>query len=434
MTFIDETHVPTRRSWVESAQGDGTDFPIQNLPYGVFRRGGSGEPRIGVAIGDAILDVRGAAEAGLIDGLGGALTGSTLNAFLAAGDGAWRTTRRAVATLLDAGTATLRDDATGRGRLLVAQADAEMLVPTAIGDYTDFYCSIHHATNVGSMFRPDNPLMPNYKHLPVGYHGRASSIVASGQPVRRPQGQTIAADADAPTFGPSRLLDYEMEMGFFTGPGNATGERIAMREASRHIFGMCIVNDWSARDVQKWEYQPLGPFNAKNFLTTISPWIVTLHALAPYRVAGPPRAADDPPLLEYLQPADDMGVDIVVEVLIASEAMRAAGQAPVRVSRGNFRDLYWTIAQMLAHHTSTGCPMRPGDLLASGTVSGPTEDARGCLLERTWRGQQPIDLPDGTQRKFLQDGDEVIMRAWCERSGAVRIGFGSCRGVVQPAG
>jgi len=431
MTFTDETHEPTRASWIDSAQDEGTDFPIQNLPYGVFRRGDD-DPRIGVAIGDAVFDVRAATEAGLLDGLGGALKESTVNHLLSLGDGAWQSARSAIGTLLDANTATVRDDAGLRDRLIVPQADAEMCVPVQIGDYTDFYCSIHHATNVGSMFRPDNPLMPNYKHLPVGYHGRASSIVASGEPVHRPMGQTIAADADAPTFGPCRLLDYEMELGFFTGVGNAAGQRIRMQQASRHIFGMCIVNDWSARDIQKWEYQPLGPFNAKNFLTTISPWIVTLDALAPFRVAGPPRPADDPPVLEYLQPADDMGIEIAVEVLISSESMRSAGQAPVRISLGNFRDMYWTIAQMLVHHTSTGCNMRPGDLIGSGTVSGPTEDARGCLLERTWRGQQPFDLPDGTQRKFLQDGDEIIMRAWCERAGATRIGFGECRGIVHP--
>ncbi|MHC5114841.1 MAG: fumarylacetoacetase [Planctomycetota bacterium] len=431
MTFTDETHDPSRRSWIDSAQDEGTDFPIQNLPYGVFRRADD-QPRIGVAIGDAVFDVCGAAEMGLLDDLGGALTAPALNELLALGDGAWRTTRHAIAALLDADTATVRDDAALRARLVLPQADLDMVVPTEIGDYTDFYCSIHHATNVGSMFRPDNPLMPNYKHLPVGYHGRASSIVASGAPVHRPMGQTIAADADAPTFGPCRLLDYEMEMGFFTGPATASGERIEMNRASRHIFGMCIVNDWSARDVQKWEYQPLGPFNAKNFLTSVGPWVVTLDALAPFRVAGPLRPADDPPVLDYLRPADDMGVQINVEVLISSEAMRAAGQVPVRVSVADFGDMYWTIAQMLVHHTSTGCNIRPGDLIASGTVSGPAEENRGCLLERTWRGQQPIELPDGTQRKFLQDGDEVVMRAWCEGGGATRIGFGECRGIVHP--
>jgi fumarylacetoacetase len=285
------------------------------------------------------------------------------------------------------------------------------------------------------MFRPDNPLLPNYKHLPVGYHGRASSLVVSGTPVRRPMGQTVSTDTGPPTFGPCKLLDYEMEMGFFVGPGNDLGTRITMADAARHIFGMVIVNDWSARDIQKWEYVPLGPFNAKNFATTISPWVVTLDALAPFRIAGPPRGSGDPDVLDYLKPADDMGLDITVKVWLASKAMRDGGAKPqaTLVSKGSFKEMYWTIAQMLVHHTSTGCNMQPGDLLATGTISGTTEDSRGSLLERTWRGTQPFSLPDGTERKFLQDGDEVIMRAYCERAGTKRIGFGECRGVVLPA-
>jgi fumarylacetoacetase len=433
----DASHAPVRRSFVESANDGATDFPIQNLPFGVFRRGSDEPPRIGVAIGDAILDLNGCVAERLLDAVGPeaccALSAPTLNAFLGLGRGAWSRVRRTVGELLDANEATLRDDGDRRGRLLVDRASAELLVPCAIGDYTDFYCSIHHATNVGSMFRPDNPLMPNYKHLPVGYHGRASSIVASGAPVRRPRGQTKADESDAPVYEPCRLLDYELEMGFFTGPGNAMGSPIAMAETREHIFGMCIVNDWSARDVQKWEYQPLGPFNAKNFCTTISPWIVTLDALAPFVVPGATRAPDDPPVLDYLAPGPDLGLDIVVEVHVASPAMREAGTAPLRVSRGNFRDMYWSIAQMLVHHTSTGCNVRPGDLIASGTVSGPEETSRGCLLERTWRGQHPIELPDGTTRKFLQDGDEVTITARCEREGAAPIGFGPCTGVVTPA-
>ncbi len=316
---------------------------------------------------------------------------------------------------------------------MIPMNNAELLIPAAIGDYTDFYASIHHATNVGSMFRPDNPLMPNYKHLPVGYHGRASSIVASGTPIRRPHGQTKADTADDPSFGPCRLLDYELEMGFFVGPRNGLGTRVPIAAARDHIFGMVIVNDWSARDIQKWEYQPLGPFNAKNFATSISPWVVTLEALAPFRVPGPPRGDDDPPILDYLQPAADLALDITVEVYLSSETMRRKGMDPLPVSRGTFRDMYWTIGQMLAHHTSTGCNLRPGDLLASGTVSGPAEDSHGCLLERTWRGQQPLELPDETHRTFLQDGDEVVIRAYCEGEGAARIGFGECRGVVAPA-
>ena len=434
MTTLDATHDAARTSWIDSAQEPAGDFPIQNLPFGVFRAGA--EPRIGVAIGDQVLDVRGAVEAKLLDGLSPetacALCAATLNDLMGQGAGAWAEARAAIGSLLDAGDGRLRDDADARARLLHAQSSVEMLMPATIGDYTDFYASVHHATNIGSMFRPDNPLLPNYKHLPVGYHGRASSIVISGTPVRRPMGQTKADDVP-PAFGPCRLLDYELEMGFFVGPGNDMGTRITMAEASQQIFGMVIVNDWSARDVQKWEYQPLGPFNAKNFATTVSPWVVTLDALAPFRIPGPPRGADDPPILDYLAPADDMGLDITVEVHIASAQMRDAGQAPMRVSRGSFADMFWTIAQMLAHHTSTGCNVRPGDMMASGTISGPTEDARGCLLERTWRGTQPIDLPDGTQRKLLQDGDEVIISAYCERDGARRIGFGTCRGIVQPA-
>jgi fumarylacetoacetase len=350
---------------------------------------------------------------------------------MAQGRGAWREARLAFSKLLREDNERLRDDEGMREHVLVAQDDVEMAMPVRVGDYTDFYASIHHATNVGSMFRPDNPLLPNYTHLPVGYHGRASSLVVSGSPVVRPMGQTIAQDADAPTFGPCKLLDYEMEMGFYCGGGNPLGQRIGMHETNEHIFGMCIVNDWSARDVQKWEYQPLGPFNAKNFCTTVSPWVVTMEALEPYRVPGPPRGDEHPKMLGYLEPVGEDGVDIRCEVLLASEPMREQGTEPLRLSEGGFREMFWTINQMLAHHTSTGCNVRPGDLMASGTVSGPEKDQRGCLLELTWRGQEPIQLPDGTERKFLQDGDEVIMRAWGEREGAARIGFGECRGVVM---
>ena len=329
-----------------------------------------------------------------------------LNAFLAAGRSQWQATRHAVSAVLSAEHAPLINDPELQTRLLLRQCDVEMRMPARVGDYTDFYCSIHHATNVGSMFRPDNPLMPNYKHLPVGYHGRASSLMVSGAPVRRPHGQTVAADGTTPSFGASRLLDYELEMGFFVGRGNPMGERITMAAADEHIFGLCVVNDWSARDVQKWEYQPLGPFNAKNFATSISPWIVTVDALAPYRKPQPPRGAGDPDVLAYLQPGVPWGFDVSVEVHLSSEKMRTDGTAPMLLSRGNFHDMYWSIAQMLVHHTSTGCNVRPGDLIASGTVSGPSEDARGCLLELTWRGQNPITLSDGTERRFLQDGDE----------------------------
>lgn len=443
MNFTDQTHDPSLRSWIDSANDPATDFPIQNLPFGVFRPAGdaSVEPRIGVAIGDMVLDLRGCVEAKLFDAIDApardALSSTTLNEFMALGREHWQAARRRISELLRSDTATIRDHSQLRAQLIVPQSEVEMLLPASIGDYTDFYASLHHATNVGSMFRPDNPLMPNWKHLPVGYHGRASSIVVDGTPVRRPMGQTKSDDADLPEFGPCRLLDYEMEVGFFLGPGNDLGQRIAMADAPNRIFGLVLVNDWSARDVQRWEYQPLGPFNAKNFTTTISPWIVTLDALAPYRVPGPPRAEGDPPTLEYLTASDhessNMGLNITCEVYIASQQMRENNIEPVRISSGGFADMYWTIAQMLVHHASTGCNMRPGDMLASGTVSGTTEDSRGCLLERTWRGQNPIDLPDGTQRKFLQDGDEVIFKAYCQREGAARIGFGTCRGIVLPA-
>ena len=424
--------------WIESANDPTGDFPIHNLPLGVFRRKQSADqPRIGVAIGDQILDMMACVEARLVEQItpetACALSAATLNQFMGQGRAAWSATRATVTRLLSAETATLRDDPELRRRCLVRLSDAEMLLPAVIGDYTDFYASVHHATNVGSMFRPDNPLLPNYKHLPVGYHGRSSSIVASGTPVRRPNGQLRPDDTKPPVFGPSRLLDYELEMGFFVGPGNDLGMRIEMSKALENIFGMVILNDWSARDVQKWEYQPLGPFNAKNFATSISPWVVSLDALEPYRVAAPPRGADDPPVLDYLKPAGDAAYDITVEVYLSSQQMRDADTAPLRVSSGTFTDMYWTIAQMLVHHSSTGCNLRPGDLMASGTVSGPSEASRGCLLERTWRGQNPIDLPDGTQRKFLADGDEVTIRAFCQKPGAPRIGFGDCRGVILPA-
>lgn len=429
---------PKLSSWLESANAPDADFPIQNLPFGVFSSKARGlDPRVGVAIGDRVLDMKGAVEAGLLKDVSPAvrcaLSANALNDLMSQGPGAAREARRAASRLLRSDTPTLRDDEGARETLLVPMAEATMHVPARIGDYTDFYASVHHATNVGSMFRPDNPLLPNYKYLPVGYHGRASSIVVSGTPLHRPKGQVRPDEGEPPVYAPSRLLDYEMEMGAFVARGNALGRPVPMAEAEEHLFGMTIVNDWSARDIQKWEYQPLGPFNAKNFGTTISPWVVTLDALEPYRSFAPPRNEDDPDVLDYLEPRTNMVVDITVEVWLASQTMREKKIAPVRLSRGNFRDMYWTIAQMLVHHTSTGCNLRPGDLLASGTVSGPTESARGCLLELTWRGQNPIQLPDGTTRKFLQDGDEVIMRAYCQKTGAARIGFGECRGTILPA-
>ena len=433
----DPTHDPQRRSFVETANAPDCDFPIQNLPLGVFRRKAEERsPRIGVAIGDQIVDLSRCVELKLLEQIkpeaATALCAATLNPFMALSRLHWKALRRQVASLLDV-DGRLAGDLGAQAAVLVPMRDTEMLMPAAIGNYTDFYASIHHATNVGSMFRPDNPLLPNYKHLPVGYHGRASSIVLSGTSLRRPMGQTVANDLGPPAFGPCKLLDYETEMGFFVGHGNELGARISMADATAHIFGMVIVNDWSARDVQKWEYQPLGPFNAKNFGTSISPWVVTLDALAPFRVDGPPRSAGDPELLEYLRPTEECGLDITVEVRISSAAMREEHIEPTLISRGSMRDMYWTIAQMLVHHTSTGCNMRPGDLLATGTISGQSEDSRGCLMERTWRGQNPVNLGDGSQRKFLQDGDEVIMNAYCQAEGTRRIGFGECRGMVLAA-
>ena len=412
------------KSWVESANGH-RDFPLENLPFGVYRRGL--EPHICVAIGDELFDLFTGHEAGLITD--SACMSPTLNELMSLG-------RVNAARLRDHIANLLREDADERetvARHIVAQGDVEMLLPATIGDYTDFYASIHHATNVGSMFRPDNPLLPNYKHVPIAYHGRASSIVMSGAEVRRPSGQTKDEGAKAPSFGPSKRLDYEMEMGIFIASGNALGEPIPIADAELHVFGMCIVNDWSARDIQTWEYQPLGPFLSKNFATSLSPWIVTLDALEPYRVPRAPRAEGDPPSLPYLDFDRDRAIDIAVEVCLASQQMRDEGIEPVRLSRGSFRELYWTIAQLVTHHASNGCNLRPGDLLATGTISGRDKSSRGCLLELTWRGTDRLELPTGEERAFLEDGDEVIMRAWCEKEGLPRIGFGECRGIVRPA-
>jgi fumarylacetoacetase len=424
------------RSVVDSAEDPSTDFPIQNLPFGVFERDAREGPRIGVAIGDQILDVAGAAEGGylggLSDGAKNALLRPVLNDFAAMGPAPRMNLRRALQTLLGL-DGPLRGSQIAK-RLLVPQRDAEMRMPFAIGDYTDFYASLHHATNVGSMFRPNQPLMPNWKWLPVGYHGRASSIVVSGTPVRRPYGQVAKGDDGPGVFQPSMLLDYELEVGAFLATGNPMGSRIAVGRALESVFGLALVNDWSARDVQKWEYQPLGPFNAKNFATTVAPWVVTTEALEPFMLPGPPRQKEDPPTLEYLKSGDDVVFDITLEVWLATQPMREKRMPPMLVSRGSFADMYWTFAQMIAHHTSTGCNLRTGDLLASGTVSGPTPDSRGSLLERTWRGTEPLAMPDGSERKFLQDGDEVIIRGFCSKPGFRRIGFGECRGTIAAAG
>lgn len=386
-------------------------FPIENLPFGVMRAGGGAH--LCTRFEDRVVDLHACARAGLIDEP--ALLPPLLNDLMAKGRAASRAVRERVADLLKSGRADEH---------CIDASAVEMLLPVRIGDYTDFYASIHHATNVGSMFRPDNPLLPNYKWMPIGYHGRASSIVVSGTPFRRPHGQT-RDDANAPpVFGPSKRLDYEMEMGILIGRGNAMGEPIAASDALEHVFGFCLVNDWSARDIQTWEYQPLGPFLAKNFATSVSPWIVSIDALEPYRVKMDVRAEGDPEPLPYLR--DDVAFDVTVEVWLRTAKMTE----PVRISRGNFRDMYWTVAQLVAHHTSNGCNLMPGDLLASGTISGREKESRGCLLERTWRGTEPLELPNGETRKFLEDGDEVILRAHCERAGLPTIGFGECRGTV----
>jgi fumarylacetoacetase len=433
----DATHDPARRSWVESANGAG-DFPIQNLPFGVFRnRGESGPGRVGIAIGDRILDVAAAHRETRFTGLAAqaveACAAPVLNDLMRLGASPRSELRRQVSELLSADSPEYRANRRIGERILFAQADAELLLPVTIGDYTDFYASVYHATNVGSMFRPDNPLLPNYKYVPIGYHGRASSIVVSGTQVTRPRGQSKGPDAPAPELGPSRSLDYEMELGLFVGPGNRLGETVTIERAEEQIFGYCLVNDWSARDIQAWEYQPLGPFLAKNFATTVSPWVVTAEALEPFRVPAFSRPEGDPAPLFYLSSprnAERGGLGVTVEVYLSTERMRREALDPVRLSRGNAADLYWTPAQFVTHHTSNGCDLRPGDLLASGTISGPTKESRGCLLELTWRGAEPLALPNGESRKFLEDGDEVIMRGYCEREGAVRIGFGECRGRV----
>ncbi len=452
---INETHDPSLRSWVESANDPETDFPIQNLPFGVFRRLGSPSlrsragfesPRAGVAIGDYILDLAGCRGEGLFnhpDGSGCkhlanetavASAAPSLNALMALGHEHWSALRRRVSELLSVNRPEIQKDKPLVERLLVPKSSAEMLLPATIGDYTDFYASVYHATNVGGMFRPDNPLLPNYKYVPVASHGRASSVVVSGTPIRRPCGQAKDDNAKKPTFAPSRRLDYELEVGFFVGPGNPFGEPIRISDAQRHIFGLCLVNDWSARDIQRWEYQPLGPFLAKSFATTISPWVVTLEALAPFRSPAFQRPAGDPAPLPYLNDPDDRergGVDLQLSVFIRSSLMRERGIEPMRLSQSNFRDMYWTVSQMLTHHASNGCNLRPGDLIASGTVSGAGEESRGCLLELTLGGSEPITLPTDEVRRFLQDSDEIIMRGNCEREGFVRIGFGECAGIVE---
>ena len=445
----DLTHDPGARSFVESANAEGCDFPIQNLPFGAFTNQQSATARLCVAIGDQVFDLAAAAELGLLQGevaasevaeieltqdsiLAAVCQEPCLNPLMGLGPERWRQLRRILFELLSEDSPRSAQAAS----CLLPRREITMVLPVEIGNYTDFYASVHHAANVGALFRPENPLLPNYKWVPIGYHGRASSIVLSGTGVRRPCGQLKSPSDDSPVFAPCRRLDYELEVGALVGVGNELGEPIPIAEAAQHIFGLCLVNDWSARDLQAWEYQPLGPFLSKSFATSLSPWVITAEALAPFRVPASARPPGDPQPLPYLANAEDQrrgGFDITAEVHLQSAAMRKASCPPHRISRGNVRDLYWTFAQMLAHHTSNGCDLRPGDLLASGTVSGADPSARGCLLEMTRGGAEPILLPNGERRTFLEDGDEVRMHAWCERPGAARIGFGECVGGVLAA-
>ncbi len=450
MTYeINETHDPNLRSWVESADDPNTGFPIQNLPFCFFKSPLQDHQYAGFAavIGDHVLELdhllpkispeaKRFSDAYYNDCLlvqqlfvdssyypkefRQALTASVIR----------RTLIRVLSSEADKETQKIVREH------LFPVSDIEFYVPFKIGDYTDFYCSIFHATNVGSMFRPDNPLLPNYKYVPIGYHGRASSIVVSGTDIKRPKGQNRSDAEKPPVFIPAKNLDYEMELGFFVGRGNELGKSIPIGEAEEHIFGVCLVNDWSARDIQAWEYQPLGPFLAKNFATTISPFVVTMEALAPFRTKAFERDPDDPQPLDYLSDEQNQkfgGLDINLEVLIQTERMRNENIEPHRLSLSNTKDLYWTIGQMLTHHASNGCNLQTGDLMATGTVSGREKHERGCMLELTWRGTEPVELPSGEQRRFLEDGDEIIMRGYCEREGFRRIGLGECRGRILPA-
>jgi fumarylacetoacetase len=427
---MNATHDPQRQSWVVSANRAGGAFPIQNLPLGVFEA--AKRPAIGIAIGDQVLGLRSCA--GLLGGLPAgtveACDATTLNPLMAGGGPeSWSALRARLSDLLRADHPRVADHQRALAPHLLAMAEVTMLKPAVIGGFTDFYASIDHATRVGRLFRPENPLLPNYKYVPIGYHGRASSIVLSGSAVKRPTGQIASSSGGAPQFAPSRALDYETEVGFFVGTGNRWGEPIAIEHAASHLFGVCLLNDWTARDIQAWEYQPLGPFLAKSFATSISPWIVTMEALAPFRVGASLRPAQDPAPLAYLASEQDQaegGIDLRLEVHLRSAGMDEA----VRISRSNLRQLYWTSAQLVTHHASNGCNLQPGDLLGSGTVSGPEDEARGCLLELTQNGREPVSLASGEKRAFLEDGDEVVFRGYCERDGFVGIGLGECRGTV----
>jgi fumarylacetoacetase len=435
---LDETHDAKRKSWVETANAAGADFSLQNLPLGIFRRKGGGEtPRGGVAIGDRILDLAAAHRARLFSGDAAqaveAATGPTLNRLMAMGGGAARALRRALSELLGAESGGLDKRRATIEPHLVAMNDAELLLPCEIGDFSDFFSSIYHATNAGRAFRPDNPLNPNFKYIPVAYHSRASSVVPSGTAFRRPQGQIRPGNAEAPSFAASRALDCEVELGFYIGAGNALGTSIPVDEAEDRIFGFCLLNDWSARDIQGWESQPLGPFLGKSFCTTVSPWIVTLAALEPFRCADFARPAGDPAPLPYLQAKKEGGFDVAIEALISTPRQRQSGAAAMRFALCNARNGYWTVAQMVAHHSCNGCNLRAGDLFGTGTLSGPDAGTLGCLLEITKRGSEPVKLANGEERRWLEDGDEVIFRARAERQGHIGIGFGEARGLILAA-
>lgn len=431
---LDDTHAPELQSWVASARGH-AEFPIQNLPFGVFSPPGA-SPRGGVAIGDEILDLSQLAQSALagpeVAEALDAASKPSLNGFLSLGAGPRRRLRASLSMLLR--EASPQRDALAS--MLHRASDCRMSPPAQIGDYTDFYAGIQHAINIGSLLRPDNPLLPNYKYVPIGYHGRASSVLPSGTAVTRPNGQRKRPEEGAPSFGPCRSLDYELEIGAWIGPGNALGAPIAIDDAEDHLAGLCLLNDWSARDIQAWEYQPLGPFLAKDFATTISPWIVTTEALAPFRQMQAARPDGDPAPLPYLQPRDAArqgAFAITIDVFLQSEAMRLQGIPPYRLSRGSTRDLYWTVAQLVTHHSSNGCNLQPGDLLGSGTVSGRDPGSFGSLMEISRAGREPFQLPTGETRTYLVDGDEIVIRGQASREGYVTIGFGECRGRVLPA-
>ena len=419
-----DTNSPTLRSWVTVPEG--SDFPIQNLPFGIFSTGRS--PRVGVAIGDQILDLVALSEMGYFDVLQldkKVFSQPVLNDFIALGRPVWRAVRNRISELLDEKTQALQNQPEARAQCLVPMSEARMHMPVRIGDYTDFYSSIDHATNMGKMFRdPENALLPNWKHIPVGYHGRSSSIMVSGVSFHRPKGQTKAPDAEVPSFGATKLLDFELETAFIIGKPTALGESITTAAADDHIFGMVLFNDWSARDIQAWEYVPLGPFLAKNFCSVISPWIVTLDALEPFRVAG---YKQEPAVLPYLEYTGEKNIDINLEVSI-----KPAEAAETIICRSNYKYMYWTMEQQLAHHTVNGCNMNIGDMLASGTISGPDEGSFGSMMEITWRGTKPVKMADGSERKFINDGDTLIIRGYAEKNG-VRIGFGDCSSTAMPA-